>query len=83
MKLKMKARDILLACNMYESEREQHKRDIYTLVDADDIMWNQIRDNMKDEFFISAKKMAEYAEQSEYPYLIINQKEFNKMEKYL
>jgi len=46
-------------------------------------MWSQIKENRDDDFFINLKRMAEYAEQSEYPYLIVSVNEFNRMETYL
>ncbi|RLA62114.1 MAG: hypothetical protein DRQ78_08260 [Epsilonproteobacteria bacterium] len=83
MKLKMRVSDILLACDQYRKTREVNQRDLYDLLDADDIMWSQIKENRDDDFFINLKRMAEYAEQSEYPYLIVSVNEFNRMETYL
>ena len=83
MKLKMRVSDILLACDQYRKTRESNKIDFDAIDDADDYMWSQIKENRDDDFFINLKRMAEYAEQSEYPYLIVSVNEFNRMETYL
>jgi hypothetical protein len=83
MKIKMRAGNIILACRQYETQREAFKVSMLKIADSEERMWMDIRKNSQDEIFYNLKQMALYAEQSEYPYLIINQKEFNIMEKYL
>jgi len=83
MKIKMRAEAIILACEQYETRREAFKLSMAQIADSEERMWMDIRRNFQDELFDNLKQMALYAEQSEYPYLIINEKEFNEMEKYL
>jgi len=83
MKMKMRAESIVLACRQYERQREAFKVSLTEIIDTEEIMWMDIRKNSQDKLFKNLKQMALYAEQSEYPYLIINEKEFNSMEKYL
>lgn len=82
MRIKMRADDILLACNQFVEARRIQKTELCNLVDSDDILWHQIRENRDDKFFLSLFQMAQYAEQSEYPYISLNEKEFNKLRKY-
>jgi len=82
MRIKIRAKDVINVCEKYEAYIELNNKNVKRIINSDDT-FNEICYLCKESFFVNIKHMAEYADNSNFPYLIINQKEFNKMEKYL
>jgi hypothetical protein len=83
MKMKIRADIVIIVCKQYEEQRDAFKVSMAEIADSEERLWMDIRRNNDDRFFENIKKMAIYAEQSEYPYIIINEKEFNLLDRFL